>query len=473
MFSMRWVGLILLGIGSLAGRLPAEELPNIVIILVDDLGYGELGCQGNTEIPTPNIDSIAANGVRFTQGYVTAPYCSASRAGLLTGRYQSRFGYTINPIGAMNDDPDTGLSLDEKTLGDYLRDQGYMTGLMGKWHLGATSRYLPLRRGFDEFYGFLHEGHYYGPPPYFNMVTWLRRKTLPGGGKGVYFSPDRRKIFSTHMGHNEPIYDANNPIYRNGQPVEEKDYLTDAITRQAKDFIKSNFDKPFFLTVSYNAVHSPMQGADRYFHKFRNIKDVHRRIFAAMLGNLDDGVGEILTTLRQINALDRTIIFFVSDNGGPTRELTSSNLPLRGEKGSLYEGGVRVPFMMQWPDKIESGTVYRQPVSSLDIAATLEKIVGFQPDNKRPLDGVDLIPYILGQRTGRPHEKLFWQTRKQTALRSGDWKIIQDRKTRETELYDLGSDIDESENLADSQPDRLKQLSGELESMVGELVAND
>ncbi|MEE2642331.1 MAG: sulfatase-like hydrolase/transferase, partial [Planctomycetota bacterium] len=181
-----------------------KKHPNIVLIVVDDLGYGELGCQGNPEIPTPNIDSIAESGVRFTQGYVTASYCSQSRAGLLTGRHQLRFGYEINPIGAVNDDPDVGLPLTEKTLATQLKNNGYVTGLFGKWHLGASSRFLPLRRGFDDFFGFLHEGHYYAPPPYFDLVTWLRRKVLPGGGEGRYISRDRRTIYSTHMGSNEP-----------------------------------------------------------------------------------------------------------------------------------------------------------------------------------------------------------------------------------------------------------------------------
>lgn len=442
--------------------LRAEEMPNIVVILVDDLGYGELGCQGNPQIPTPNIDSIAENGIRFTQGYVTAPYCSASRAGLFTGRNQNRFGYVNNPIGAMNDEPGVGLPLDEKTLADYLKDKGYTTGLYGKWHLGASSRYLPLRRGFDDFFGFLHEGHYYVPSPYYNHVTWLRRKALPGGGKGVFTSQDKRMIYSTHMGSNEPIYDASNPIYRNGQPVEEKDNLTDAITREATEFILRNFDKPFFLCLSYNAVHSPMQGADRYVHKFRKIKDVQRRIFAAMLSNLDESVGDVMGAIQRTNRSDNTLVFFLSDNGGPTRELTSSNRPLRGEKGSLYDGGVRVPFMMQWQKKIPRGRVFKQPVSSLDIFATVKDVVGFESLQQGKIDGVNLLPFIAGAKTGRPHEKLFWRTKRQVAMRSGDWKIIQDSKTGEIEIYDLAADIGEKNNLAQSDQEKRKELSAQL-----------
>lgn len=448
----------------------AEERPNIIVILVDDLGYGELGCQGNPEIPTPNIDSIAQAGVRFTQGYVTASYCSQSRAGLLTGRHQIRFGYTINPTGAQNDDPKTGLPLDEATLAEYLRDHGYVTGLFGKWHLGATSKYLPLRRGFDEFYGFLHEGHYYVPPPYHNMTTWLRRKVLPKGGKGTFVSRDQRTYFSTHMGHNEPVYDANNPILRGGQPVEEQEHLTDAITREAKIFIRRNIDKPFFALLSYNAVHSPMQGADRYVHKYRNIRDPHRRIFAAMLSNLDDSVGEILATVQQTGVLEKTMIVFLSDNGGPTKELTSSNRPLRGEKGSLYEGGVRVPFLIQWKNRIRSGSTFKQPVSSLDVFATIQQLTGFKVDAQKKHDGTDLMPYLAGSKTGRPHENLFWKSSLQMAVRSGDWKIIQNLKDSSYELFDLASDLSEQNNLADSESDRLERMKSLLDSVNSEMT---
>ena len=235
----------------------AERLPNVVILLADDLGYGETGCQGNKEIPTPHIDSLADGGVRMTQGYVTAAYCSASRAGLLTGRYQTRFGYEFNPIGAQNEDPTAGLPTSERTLADVLVNAGYVTGLIGKWHLGGTAKYHPIRRGFDEFFGFMHEGHYFVPPPYRQATTWLRRKVLPGGGMGRWTSTDGRSIFSTHMGYTEPDYDADNPIYRAGQPVDEQNYLTDAFTREAVDFINRNADRPFFLYLAYNAVHSP------------------------------------------------------------------------------------------------------------------------------------------------------------------------------------------------------------------------
>jgi len=194
-----------------------ERRPNIVLLFADDLGYGELGCQGNPQIPTPHIDSIANAGIRFTDGYVTAAYCSASRAGLMTGRYQTRFGYEFNPIGHHNEDPQAGLPASQVTLAQHLHDAGYTTALIGKWHLGGHASFHPFRRGFDEFFGFMHEGHYFVPPPYRNMTTMLRRKTLPNGSKGStgndrWISADGRLIYSTHMGRNEPAYDANNPI---------------------------------------------------------------------------------------------------------------------------------------------------------------------------------------------------------------------------------------------------------------------
>ena len=224
----------------------AERPPNIVLLLADDLGYGELGCQGNKQIPTPHIDSIAKNGVRFTQGYVTAAYCSASRAGLLTGRYQTRFGYEFNPTGAPNEDPMAGLPRNQRTLARHLHNVGYTTGLIGKWHLGGHAKFHPIRHGFDEFFGFTHEGHYFVPPPWKGVTTWLRRRALPGNKRGRFTSADGKLIYSTHLG-DEPSYDANNPIVRGGQPVEEKAYLTDAFTREATDFIGRHRDKPFFL----------------------------------------------------------------------------------------------------------------------------------------------------------------------------------------------------------------------------------
>jgi arylsulfatase B len=431
--------------------------PNIVLLVADDLGYAELGCQGNTDIPTPHIDAIARNGARFTDAYVTAPFCSASRAGYMTGRYQTRFGYEFNPTGAHNEDPDAGLPISERTLGDQLTDAGYTTALIGKWHLGGTARYHPQRRGFDTFFGFLHEGHYFVPPPYRGVTTMLRRRTLPDGTqKGKWTSRDGKTIYSTHMGYNEPDYDADNPILRCGQPIEENQYLTDALTREAVNFIDNNQDRPFFLYLSYNAVHSPLQGADRYMEKFAHIGDIHRRIFAAMLANMDDSVGAVLQKLKDSSLEENTLVFFFADNGGPTRELTSSNAPLRGEKGQVYEGGLRVPFLMSWPGVIPASMTYSKPVSTLDLFPTACAAAGAKLPKKKQ-DGVDLLPFLTGKTDKEPHKHLFWRIGDRHALRKGEWKILRYRNNPWS-LFNLKKDIGEKTNLADKMPSRATEL---------------
>ena len=448
--------------------------PNIVVLLADDLGYGETSCQGNTQVQTPHIDSIASDGVRFTNGYVTAAFCSASRAGLMTGRYQTRFGYEFNPIGASNEDPDAGLPVTEKTLADSLHDVGYTTALIGKWHLGGTAEYHPHRRGFDEFFGFLHEGHYFVPPPYAGVSTMLRRRALPGNTKGRWASGDGRLVYTTHMGYDEPDYDADNPIYRSGQPVEEHEYLTDAFTREATSFIHRNSDRPFFLYLAYNAVHSPLQAADHYMKKYKSIDDVHRRIFAAMLGNLDDSVGAVLECLRKNQLDENTLVFFLSDNGGPTRELTSSNFPLRGEKGSMYEGGIRIPFMMRWPGHIPRQLVYNRPVISLDIFATAVAAAESNTARLQTMDGVNLLPFLNRNAAGPPHETLFWRTGPKAALRHGDWKLLRNSergRNNDWQLYDLASDVAEQNNLAETAVDRRTELIAIWESLNGQMIA--
>lgn len=344
---------------------------------------------------------------------------------------------------------------------DQLRDRaGYSTAMIGKWHLGGTAHFNPMRRGFDEFFGFLHEGHYFRPRPWQGMTTWLRRKSLPGGQSGRWTSEDGSLVFSSHMGHNEPDYDADNPIYRDGQPVIEPENLTDAFTREAVRFIEDCGDeRPFFLYLAYNAVHSPLQGENDYLKRFAGILDIQRRIFAAMLTHLDDGVGRVLDTLEEQEIRENTLVIFLSDNGGPTRELTSSNLPLRGEKGRLFEGGIRVPFLMQWPGVIEAGSVFRKPVFSLDLFPTCLKLADLDPEDT--LDGVDLLPYLAGEQKGRPHETLFWRVGKRAALRHRDWKIVREPhrgKAGPWHLYHLAEDISETQDLAESQRSILNDL---------------
>ncbi|NNJ26378.1 sulfatase-like hydrolase/transferase [Alienimonas chondri] len=447
--------------------------PNLVVPFADDLGYGELGCQGNSEIPTPHIDSIARNGVRFTDGYVAGPNCSPSRAGLLTGRIPTRFGYEFNPIGAVNERPGAGLPAAEVPIAETLQDAGYTTGLVGKRHQGGTADYHPFRHGFDEFFGFLHEGRDFVPPPYEGVTTMLRRKTLPGGLTGRWVG-SKGLIYADHMGGNEPDYDADNPIVRGGQPVVETEYLTDALTREAVDFIDRHDDKPFFLYLAYNAVHSPLQGADAYMDRFSHIEDVHRRIFAAMPANMDDSVGAVMAQLRESGLEEDTIVFFLRDNGGPTRELTSSNLPLRGSKGEMSEGALRVPVMMQWKGTIPAGQTYEKPVSAFDVYATAaansEGVVA--PEQ---VEGVDLVPFVTGKKTGAPHETFFWRQGGRSGLRHGDWKLVRmggwkGPSKAPWEHYDLSKDLSEKTNFAKSKPERLAELVELWERMNGEMA---
>ena len=420
-----------------ACSMPAStRRPNVVLIVADDLGYGETGMQGNPEIPTPHIDSIARQGVRFTQGYASAPFCCPSRAGLMTGRYQTRFGHELNAIGRDNNKPGVGLPLTETTLATRLKGLGYRTACIGKWHLGGSPDFHPQRRGFDEFFGFLNEGHYYVPPPH----------------EGV----------ESHLRNPEPPYDEDNPIRRGSTPVVEKEYFTRAITREALRFLNKRSSDPFFLYLPYNAVHSPMQAALDYSKRFAHIKDLQRRVFAGLLSAMDDSIGAILKRVP-----DDTLVIFLSDNGGPTAELTSSNKPLRGFKGQMYEGGLRVPFAMRRKGRIPAGRTYDRPVISLDIVPTVLAAAGEAvPDN---LDGVDLLPYLGGKQTGDPHQTLFWRLGHNTALRHGDWKLVRQGKS-DFALYDLSRDPAESQDLTAQQPSIAADLRAKHADLNAQMV---
>ena len=444
----------------------AEDQPNIVVIIADDLGYGETGMMGNQEIPTPHIDALSASGVRCTAGYVTSSYCSPSRAGIMTGRYQSRFGYDHNPVGKKNLDESAGLPSDETTFVSLLAEAGYETGLVGKWHLGSSESKRPTSKGFDSFYGFLHEGHYYVPgPPFEDVWTMVRDKTL---------EPDQRihegkLVRGNYASISEPDYDADNPVYRQTETLEQFDYLTDAITNEAVSFIVQHHDKPFCLTVSYNAVHSPMQAKESDMGTVRRINDVQRRIFAGMLIALDRGVGCVRDALDEHLLTRKTLVVFISDNGGPTEELTSSNAPLRGGKGTLYEGGVRVPMVWSMPGRLPKATVEERPVLSLDIAATACDLAGIE----RPatFDGTSIFDWINKSSTDSPHLTIYWRMPGgKMALRSKNWKIVRPKRQANIELYHLAGDPSESRNLANEEPAKLSELIQQFKAMNSQMA---
>ena len=388
--------------------------PNILVILSDDVGWAEYGFQGSKDIPTPHIDSIAKGGVRFTQGYVSGPYCSPTRAGLMTGRYQTRFGHENNRVPAVS-----GLPLAETTIADRLRDRGYATCAVGKWHLGVKPEFRPTRRGFDEFFGTLANTPYYHPTQFVDSRI------------------------STEV-----------------RPVDSEDfYTTEQYSTRAVDWLEKNKARPWFLYLPFNAQHAPLQAPKKYLDRFPNITDETRKKFAACMSAMDDAVGTVLAKVRELGQEENTLIVFLSDNGGPTRQTTSSNGPLRGFKATTWEGGVRVPFCMQWKGSLPAGKTYDHPIIQLDILPTALAAAGARIDPAWRLDGVDLKPYLKGERTDKPHETLYWRFGEQWAVRHGDWKLLVGRAgSGKPELYNLSEDPGEAKDLASLSPEKLNEL---------------
>jgi arylsulfatase A-like enzyme len=417
--------------------------PNIIIILADDLGYADVGFNGCLDIPTPHIDKIAERGVVFTNGYVSYCVCGPSRAGLMTGRYQDRFGYSRNPLYAPND-PEMGLPLSEETLADVLKKADYKSLAIGKWHLGAHESLHPLKRGFTDFFGFLGGGHQYFPENF----------TL----NNPYEAANENDSYRVKL-------------LRNYECVEETEYLTDALSREAVSYIEKNKEHPFFIYLAYNAPHTPLQATEKYLSRFENIKDPKRKIYAAMVSAVDDGVGQVLSKLEELNLVENTIIVFLSDNGGPENSNGSDNGVLRGQKSDLFDGGIRVPFAMQWPAKIKAGTIYDHPVISLDIFATVIAQANSPIQTKHPLDGVNLIPYLTGEKKDAPHEYLFWRKfdAQDFAVRNGNQKMVI-KKGGEKMLFDLEKDISEENDVSAERNDQTEILSSEIKKWESETV---
>lgn len=400
---------------SLATFTHAADKPvNLLILYADDLGWGETGCQGNKDIPTPNIDSIAKNGLRCTQGYVAATYCSPSRAGLMTAKYPTRFGHEFNSTANKS-----GLVLEERTIADRLKEKGYATACIGKWHLGHDEPYRPMKRGFDEFYGTLANTPFYHPTNFIDSRI----------------SPEVRKV------------------------EDENFYTTDAYAERAVDWLGKQKDKPWFLYLPFNAQHAPLQAPKKYLDRFPNITDEKRKLFAAMMSAMDDAIGRVLGKVRDMGQENNTLVFFIGDNGGPTQSTTSQNGGLKGFKSTTYEGGPRVPFLIQWKGTLPEGKTYDLPVVNLDVLPTAWAAIGGSADALPKIDGVNLLPYLKGEKTARPHETLYWRFGPQWAIRHGDWKLVVARGgSGKPELYHLGKDPFESKDLAGDEPETVKNL---------------
>lgn len=435
----------ILSVGVALSISAAENRPNVIIIMADDLGYPDVGFNGCRDILTPHIDRIAREGIRFSDGYVAFPVCSPSRAGLVTGRYPQRFGYENN-FGYLTTNPRVGLARDEVTIADRLKSAGYRTAVIGKWHLGAHPVLHPNSRGFDEFFGFLGGGH-----DYFTSGRDLDEYSREILRDGV---PEWLKVADPEI-----LSEWQTPVYRNREEAKLDGYMTTELGREAAAFLKRNRDAPFFLYLSFNAPHTPMQAPAEYLERFVGIDDNLRRLCAALVSAMDDAVGDVLGALDQLGLAENTLVFFLSDNGGSTAHNGSVNAPFRGKKGDLHEGGIRVPFAVRWPAELPAGRVYDHPVISLDIVPTVIAAAGARPAGGNAFDGVDLMPYLQGRKTEAPHQRLYWRFagRGLYAVRDGNDKIV-GTVGAAPELFDLESDPGEQRNVAAEKPGKVEQM---------------
>lgn len=406
-------------ISSVPAMAETVKKPNIIILFADDLGYGDVGFNGCTDIPTPHIDSLAKNGINCTNGYSSCPVCGPSRAGLLSGRYQNRMGFEDNP-GPFRQTKETrlGFPLDQKTIADRVKNLGYTTGMVGKQHDGISPEYNPVNRGFDEFYGF-------------------------NNGATDYFKPNKlvRGLDSIKM---------------------EQDYITDAFGDEAADFIRRHKHNPFLLYVAFNAPHGPMHAKPEHLEQFRHIEDETRRKYASMVYSMDQNIGKILHELQQQGLEEDTLIFFLSDNGGP-RNIAASNGELRGQKGEFYEGGIHVPYVVQWKGKLPSGITYEQPVISLDILPTAVTAARGSISKDWKLDGANLLPHLAGNMKTPPHDELYWRFLFQHCIRTPDWKLVKVKekeggKVSDWQLFKIADDPAESRDVIKEYPEIADKL---------------
>jgi len=444
---MRQIMILILSISFLNFGSEAEnieqknKLPNVVIVYADDLGWGDVGYHGVDNILTPNIDKLSQSGIYFTQGYVSSSICSPSRCGLLTGVYQQRF---TNGQNNRDNDPHLKLFRKQPQISEILKQAGYYSGIIGKWHLGEDESLRPNKRGWDEFYGFL-------------------------GGSHSFFKATKKYTKNLDF----------RPIYRDNEMVDYEGYATEVFTDEAISFIKRNHPEktgnPFCLYIAYNAVHFPWEVPDKYIQRVNFIKNQNRRLFAGMVLAMDDSIGQIIKTLKDEGLSENTIVIFISDNGSPRGQLgdMSSTGPLRGWKGDCLEGGTRIPFIIKWPGQIEPGSSYDKPVINLDIVPTLASFIGFKNMEKYNFDGVNILPYINGEIGSEksPHENLFWKRGNDWAIRKGDWKLVVEyrKDNHNPMLFNLSNDIGERNDLAAEFPEKVNELKSEFDKWAATL----
>ncbi|WP_111977878.1 sulfatase family protein [Algibacillus agarilyticus] len=420
-----------------------SDRPNILVILTDDMGYADVGFNGSTDIITPNLDALAENGTMMTSAYNVHPFCGPSRAGIMTGRYPHKFGSQFN-LPTSDNSGGLGIPTEETFISEVLQDAGYFTGALGKWHLGEESEFHPNNRGFDEYYGFLNGGHHYFPEHF-----------------------DRRYQAERKKGLNRAIWHYLRPLEHNGKEVKETEYITDALSREASSFIETAGDKkqPFFLYLAYNAPHTPLEAKAEDEAMFPNIKDKKRKTYAGMVYAVDRGVKRIVDSLKATGQYDNTLIVFFSDNGGKLKA-GGSNMPLRGSKGDVLEGGFRTPMFFHWPDKIPANNSYNHTVSTLDLFPTFASLGKATVAKTKKLDGKNIFTNLLNNTSARAGESIYVLRHKadlsNAAARRDNWKIIRNHN-EPWRLYDVEKDKSEKNDLSYMHPHVLREMVADME----------
>ncbi len=411
--------------------------PNILLILCDDLGYSDVGFNGSKDIATPNLDLLASNGTICNDAYMAHPFCGPSRASIMTGRYAHKIGAQFNL--PTEGDESKGVDVSETFISKVLQDAGYFTGIIGKWHLGYQEEFHPNQRGFDDFYGFLGGGHNYFPEQF--KAAYRQDK-------------DNGETF---------IWEYLRPLEHNGTEVDETEYVTDGLSREAVRFIgeaANKKDQPFFLYLSYNAPHTPLEAKEEDLKRFSNIKDKNRRTYAAMVYAVDRGIKNIVEKLKATHQFKNTLIVFSSDNGGKLKA-GATNYPLKEGKGSAYEGGFRVPTFLHWPNVVPVGKKFNHPISSLDFYPTFAGLAGAQIPMNKELDGKNIWNDFLLNKNTRPETPLFIMRHRKgfsdVAVRMGKWKALKVYQ-QNWKLFNVENDIGENEDLSGQYPKILSNL---------------